>query len=924
MKKLHTYILSLLLLLPVIAKSQITTDPAIAVETQSVTIILDATKGNAGLADYTGDVYAHTGVITDKSSSDSDWKYVIAEWTENIEKAKLTKTTDNTYELDITPDIRSFYGVPDGEEIQQMAFVFRSGDRTKEGKAKGNKDIFVEVVEEGLAISFTNPQKELIILEKNEAVPIDVSTTISADIDLILNSEILKEETGTKLSFSFIKEIAGDYWLYAQATIGQESKKDSVLIVVREETMVETQPTGIKKGINYISDNSVTLALFAPEKEHVFVLGDFNDWLPSNSFQMKKDGDTFWLTIENLEAGKPYVFQYLIDGNLKIADPYTEQTSDPWNDQLIINSTYPKLVEYPADKTDGIASVLQTNQAEYQWEITDFQIPDKNKLIIYEMLIRDFTDEHSYSSIIDRLDYLEDLNINVLELMPVNEFEGNSSWGYNPSFYFAPDKYYGPKNELKRLIDECHKRGIAVVIDMVLNHSYGQSPLVQMYWDNQNNQAASNNPWYNEQSNFQNPDAQWGYDFNHESEFTKELIDSVNSFWINEYKVDGFRFDFTKGFSNTPYGPSSWGSAYDADRIKNLKRMADEIWKIKEDILIIFEHLSDNAEEKELADYGIMLWGNMNHNYGEAAMGYTENNKSDLSWGVYSQRGWENPHLITYMESHDEERIAYKLQQYGNASGDYNTKDLSIALDRIELNSVFFIPLPGPKMIWQFGEIGYDFSIDYNGRLGEKPIRWDYLESKDRTDLFQLMSKLNFLKQTYAEFQSNNFAHSLTDETKWYRLTDGENHVVAVGNFSTTEKEMTVSFPKTGNWYNYFEQNTFRVNSSETQITLPPGGYMLLSTRQFDQPGVVTNLFEIQNQNNINIYPNPTSQSIWIESNDPLLMATIYSLDGRFIKREYFTKSTHKRINLSGLHNGFYLLSVQTQKETRTIRLIKN
>src|SRR5690606_13569406 len=105
------------------------------------------------------------------------------------------------------------------------------------------------------------------------------------------------------------------------------------------------------------------------------------------------------------------------------------------------------------------------------------------------------------------------------------------------------------------------------------NHSYGQSPLVRMYFEN--GKPAANNPWYNVDHNFQNTDAHWGYDFNHESPHTKAFVDSVNAFWLTHYKVDGFRFDFTKGFSNTVYGPSDWGSAYDAARIANLKRMTD-------------------------------------------------------------------------------------------------------------------------------------------------------------------------------------------------------------------------------------------------------------------------------------------------------------------------------------------------------------
>ena len=136
---------------------------------------------------------------------------------------------------------------------------------------------------------------------------------------------------------------------------------------------------------------------------------------------------------------------------------------------------------------------------------------------------------------------------------------------------------------------------MAVVIDMVLNHSYGQSPLVRLYFEN--GKPTAENPWYNVTSNFQNPDAQWGYDFNHESADTKAFVDSVTSYWLTYYKVDGFRFDFTKGFSNTVYGPSDWGSAYDASRIAILERMTDKIKAVNPNAYVIFEHLADNSVE---------------------------------------------------------------------------------------------------------------------------------------------------------------------------------------------------------------------------------------------------------------------------------------------------------------------------------------
>ena len=336
--------------------------------------------------------------------------------------------------------------------------------------------------------------------------------------------------------------------------------------------------------------------------------------------------------------------------------------------------------------------------------------------------MRDWSANGDINTVTDSINYFKELGVNVIELMPFNEFEGNDSWGYNPSFYFAPDKAYGTENDYKAFVDACHQNGIAVFMDMVLNHSFGQSPFARMYLDD--GMPAANNPWYNREHNMLEPEAQWGYDFNHESTETQLLVDSINEFWLTEFKIDGFRFDFTKGFTNTSYPVGDWASAYDQSRIDILTRMADEIWKVKSDAVVSFEHLSDNSEEKVLADYGILLWGNHNYNFNQATMGYDD---SDFSWASYQERGWDNPHVINYMESHDEERIMYENLAYGNSSGDYDVTDLATALERTGAAAVFLISIPGPKMIWQFGELGYDVSIDENGRTGRKPIKWGLL-----------------------------------------------------------------------------------------------------------------------------------------------------------------------------------------------------
>ncbi|HKJ40525.1 MAG TPA: alpha-amylase family glycosyl hydrolase [Sunxiuqinia sp.] len=898
-------------------QAQITTDPAFPVASKPVSITFNSSQ-DSRLGFYTGDLYAHTGV---KIEGKSQWQHVIGDWNDNTVQPKLTNLGGGMYQLIISPDITTFYSVPSNETVTQLALVFRSAD----GKKQTN-DLFVDVYPEGLTVTITN-LSVLAIVKIGDPLQVNVSASEASNLAIYLdNDSITGSDSSTQLSDQIILDQIGNHWLIAQATKGGTSVRDSVLVHARGENTLESRPVGTKKGINYNSNTSVTLCLWAPYKSYVYALGDFNNWLPDEDYLMKKDGDYYWLTINNLEPGKPYIFQYLIDGSINIADPYTDQTSDPWNDQYISSSTYPNLPSYPTGKTFGIASVFETGQTPYQWQVNDFQVPDKTKMTIYELLVRDFDTQHSYQAVIDHLDYLKDLNINVLELMPVNEFEGNISWGYNPSFYFAPDKYYGPKNELKKLVDECHKRGIAVVIDLVLNHSYGQSPLVQMYWDSANNRPAANNPWYNQKSNFQNPDAQWGYDFNHDSPYTRELVDSINSYWMSQYHVDGFRFDFTKGFSNTPYGPTSWGSSFDAERISNLERMADEIWKRNSQALVIFEHLSDNPEEKILSDHGMMLWGNMNGSYINAAEGNVSNSYSDLSWGIFSQRGWDQPNLVSYMESHDEERVTYRVLTSGKSSGDYNTRTLPVALDRMKLNNVFFIPLPGPKMIWEFGERGYDISIDdpdFGGRLGEKPPHWDYLENQDRLNLFKVVSKLNYLKQTYDEFQNPTIKYSLTGAVKTYQLQKGDNYVVAVGNFDVVQQTTTVNFPKTGTWYDYFGESSFQVNSSQMNFTLAPGEYHLFSTRQFDQPHISTENTTIKLVNDIQVYPNPASDYVIVKSPSPVVDAYLYSIQGNLIKH-ISDAGTSPHIRLNSLKNGIYILKINTQQFSKKIKIIKN
>ncbi len=878
----------------------ITSEPSLPTDQNATTITFDASQGNQGLINFTGDVYAHTGVITNLSTSGSDWKYVIAGWSQNTAKAKMTSKGNNKWELVITPSIRGFYSVPANETIQKMAFVFRSADGTKEGKTAAGGDIFVDVYKAGLAVSITSPATQPYFTDPGANFNIQVEASLATEIKVYIDKILQYTTTSNSYSYQVTAAASGTHWINIEATDGSKTEKDSIYYVVRGTSPVLALPAGLRDGINYIDDNTVTLVLHAPYKNSVYAIGDFNNWEANSNYIMNRTtasttdmGLRFWITLNGLTKGKEYIYQYLIDENLKIADPYTEKISDPWNDKEIPAETYPSLIAYPYGKTTGIASVFQTAQTAYNWQVTNYIPPKNEDLVIYELLVRDFTAKANYQTLIDTIGYFKRLGINAIELMPTNEFEGNDSWGYNPSFYFAPDKAYGTKNKMKEFIDVCHQNGISVFIDLVLNHSYGQSPFVQMYFEN--GKPSTQNPWYNVDHNFQNTAAHWGYDFNHNSIYTQKLVDSINSYWINEYKVDGFRFDFTKGFSNTIYGPSDWGSAYDPSRISNLKRMANAIWKLKPDAYISFEHLSDNTEEKELANYGICLWGNMNYNYNEATMGYNESGKSDLSWGSYKTRNWNDPRLVTYMESHDEERLMFKNQQYGNSSGDYEIIHYWTSLSRVEMAACFFFTIPGPKMIWQFGELGYDISIEENGRVGKKPIKWEYYNENDRYRLFQIFSSLIKLKQENDVFETTDYNMSVNGALKWINLNSAGMNVVIVGNFDVKAGDIAVTFQSTGTWYDYFSGTSLEVSNLSQSITLQPGEYHIYTSVQLTKPDVVAGVEPIVKNNGntafLKAYPNPATENINIQfkmlKQAENARISIYNLQGQKVNDLY-------------------------------------
>ncbi|MBB6325458.1 1,4-alpha-glucan branching enzyme [Algoriphagus iocasae] len=933
MKFKNSFLVSFLLFLWSFgALAQVTTEPSVPNAAEKVTIIYDASKGTAGLKDCGCDVYIHVGAVTEGPES-TTWSIVPFDWGTADAKAKMTKVEGepNLYSYELTPN--SFFDNPNGLTIYRLGLVFRNADGSKEGKSTTGGDIFVNL-SQGFQVVFTSPASQSVSLEVGESFEFKAEISASSgDISFELDGIQVANQTGVNsLSYSFLASQAGVFTLEAIAKSGDEEDTESVSIEVFSPSNVSPLPSGAKLGINYVSDTEVILALNAPGKKIAHVIGDFNDWVKSPNYQMNRtpDGEIFWLKISDLTPTQEYVFQYLIDGEIRIGDPYADKTSDPDYDQEIINQgRYQGLKPYPFGKTQFQATYLQTAQEEYSWRNTSFEKPKPEDLVIYELLVRDFDDRRSYKSVIERLDYLEELGVNAIELMPVGEFEGNLSWGYNPSFFFAPDKYYGTKNELKQLIDEAHGRGIAIIMDMVLNHAFGQNPMVRLYNDGDFGAPTADNPWFNR--NATHP-FNVGYDFNHESKYTQAFVDSVNNYWLTEYKIDGFRFDLSKGFTQVVSGSDvgKW-SQYDASRIKIWKHIYDRIKKNHPDAYVILEHLADNTEEKELADYGLMFWGNMNFDFREMAKGQNK----DFNWAYYGTRGWQNPNLVAYQESHDEERVMWETVNFGMTSP-INLRQLENAVNRNQLLTAFYFGIPGPKMIWQFGEFGYDQELN-NDRLGIKPTKWNYLDNPQRYRLFQLYQEMIKLKSEHQVFNDpEKTTLNLSGAVKSIILESQEMDVVIHGNFGLSNSgNVNLSFPKTGTWYNYFTGEELTVNGPSVSFNLRSSEFYIFTDQKLEKPAtsIVQEDFitavpkETVPKSDLKIYPVPTEGQLKVTL--PIEMTGTYyriiDMTGRVLE-EGMSQSGREilELDVTDIKAGIYIFEAFDTKRALRKRFIKN
>lgn len=915
-----------------------TEPPMIQRSTKNFTIYFDATKGTAGLADYDGAVYAHIGLITDKSATTAEWKYA-TDWNTDLDKYKMTKVSANLYSLKIN-SIDEFFAVPSTEVVKQIAIVFRSskltgddgGTYNKEGKDNNGKDILVDVHEEGLAVALTTASSQVFPVSDNK-VAFTVYSTQNADIKLYINdtkSAPIASVTGEKLTYTHTFA-QGDYKVIATATAGGKTLSDEMDLCCRTNSAQATLSGEVPDGTKVNTDGSVTFTLYAPQKSNVMLVGEWNDFKYTNAqmmnYQTYKDGKLFWVTIPagQIDLNKEYAYCFLVDDKIEVADPYSKLILDPWNDKWINQyaEVYPGLKEFPAKLSGNTyASVFKGNPDTYNWEVKDFKGVKQDELMIYELLFRDFTNTvvdgkevlgtGTIELAIEKLDYLKELGVNAIELLPIQEFDGNISWGYNTNFYFAPDKAYGTPAMYKKFIDECHKRGMAVILDIVFNQNQNH-PYYTLYG------GTKNNPFMNETAPHN-----WSVlnDWNQGNAYVQEHFCKVLKYWIEEYNVDGYRFDLAKGLgTNDSYKNNYDAGAYNSARIAIMKKYTDAIKAADKDAYVIYEYFVDSKEEAEMAAYGGLSWKGMTHNFAEMAKG----NPSGSSFEDLNAQGY-----VVYIESHDEQRVSYTASKEAASV----LKAKKNRMIRLGSAAAFMIMTPGAKMIWQFGELGNDTNTkkdDGDNNTDPKPTSWADLENDYCKGLHDTYKELLNIRKSNPDlfdpanrYNTSKFSWSVK-ESNW-----DNGRFITLRNSAGTKEMILAMNPKynsSGTFTYKFDNpnGTYYINSKSAgsnpkfdakagTITLEKNCYVVISN--MEDASAVENVESELAEPQISIYPNPATDYVTV-AGEGVKSVEIYSIAGVLVATGDAT------VNVSGLAKGTYLVKVDAENGVKVEKLIK-
>jgi 1,4-alpha-glucan branching enzyme len=582
------------------------------------------------------------------------------------------------------------------------------------------------------------------------------------------------------------------------AGIGEPDIKamDAVRFLKAPPVTRQPVPQGTRPGATVSADGQITFALYAPGKHYVSVIGDFNDWQP-NADLMRYDTNGIWW-IRKPITNEIFEYQFLVNGSLRLADPYSTDVN--WKDKTGRETWIPHMAR----------SVFRRNPRPYPWQDSGFRRPPLDKLVIYELFIEDFCPGEGFTGVIARLDYIQDLGVNAIEPLPFTEFTGAVGWGYNPAFHFAPESTFGTPDELRRLVDEAHQRGIAVIMDAVFNHMCGSAPLHRLY-----DLEYDSSPYFHLFTG-----ENWGMpDLDQQSPVFKQYVADTLTHWIREYHIDGFRYDATRWVGWEGY--NDWGASWFA----YAGRLADT------GTYHIAEHLPTdpalmNQTEMNAGWHAHFRW-RVRDLLVNAAL-----SPGDFAYIMHPERaGFSNMHQrITYVESHDEERIMQELAEHGYPG--------SQAVARAITAAALCLTAPGIPMLYA----GQEFGEATQKVVGPNPLHWELLNRPAGAQIHDALRKMIHLRTRNTALQNGKLQILRNDaeqDMAIYRRFLDEDNVVVLCNFSTERQEVKIPLPIGGKWKNLLAGTVHIVDTGTPfSAVIPPGGVIILESisEQHEQP----------------------------------------------------------------------------------------
>jgi 1,4-alpha-glucan branching enzyme len=548
------------------------------------------------------------------------------------------------------------------------------------------------------------------------------------------------------------------------------------------------------------NETTYQFSLFAPNNLGASLIADFSDW---NEIPMAKGEDGFFRVDRQLPDGS-YQYRFVVrskswfnveDEWKTITDPYATNIDPSTQNSILYIKNGQKIVD------------------DYVWESDGVPLPENDRLVIYEMHVGDFSGGEEdgftrgkYTDVIAKLDYLADLGVNALELMPLKSNPGDFNWGYSPVHYFSPEETFGTTAELKELIDKCHGQGIRVIVDGVYNHASTENPLTQIDHDY----------WFRREG--KNHEQNWGPEFNYEfvdeklqiSPAVRFINDSIR-FWIYEYRIDGVRFDAAKQIDNF-------------NALRSFVLNAREMSAMKP-FFTVAEFIPPSPEVTEPTGPVESCW-NDSFMYAvvETLGGETPNLEKVKNAIDPTRLGFQNVTSVTnYLANHDQNRLFRKLGEKGILDDELYR--------RAKLGAVILMTSIGVPMIWMGEEFGEHVPISEQSNK----INWTLLENDSNRELFELYKTLIDLRTNHAAFRARKieFFHENIDAgvLAYHRFDDDGNSGVVVLNLSDDDLENyeIKNFPLDGIVYEWTRRLESEVLNNRLVVNLSRREGLVLS-----------------------------------------------------------------------------------------------